>query len=76
MPRLSFPSSVQCFRNQKLPLRHGVIAVIKENHGGLLPQGVAGCRHRLLMPLRESVLHPSPQAASHWGDFLELVTLP
>ena len=76
MPRLLFPSSIQCFRNQKLPLRQRVIAVMDENYGGLLSQGVAGYRHGLLMPLRKSVLHPACQATSHWGDSLWLVTLP
>lgn len=73
MPCLSFPSSVQGFRNQKLPRRHGVTAVIDENYGGLLPQGGAGYRHRELMAVGKSVLHPAPPrlpaaGAIPWGS--------
>lgn len=47
MPHLSFPFSIQGSRNQKLPVRHGVIAVPEETDRDLLqkapfPGGVAG----------------------------------
>lgn len=40
MPRLSFPSSSQRSRNQRLPLRHRVIAVTEERHGDLLQKAL------------------------------------